>query len=82
MIKIDTNRTCFESAKIITNHQPIKPLWQLECDEWQAIKIALGSTLCYKFNPNSKEFDEAMAIGMNGRICDLEDTIKIEYVKH
>lgn len=82
MVKIDTNRTVFEKAKIKTNNNPNYYLWQLECDDMQAIKMALASTICYEIDPNSDEFMDAMIRGMSGRLCDLEDTIDIEYVRY
>ena len=82
MIKLDSNRTCFEPEKITTNHKPDKLIWQLECDEWQAVKIALASTLCYTVNPSSKEFDDIMGKKLSGKLCDIEDIVDIEYVKY
>ena len=81
MVKIDNNRTVYEKAKITTNNKPTSFLYELPFEDYQAIKVSLVSTLCYNINPNSIEFEDAIIKGMNGRICDLEDTIDIEYIR-
>lgn len=83
MVEIDNKRTVFEKAKFTTNNNPNSYLWQLDIEDYQAIKIALASSLMTynEINPNSEEFMQAMTEGMSGRLCDLEDTIEIEYIK-
>ena len=82
MVKTIIPRKHDEKAKIITNNNPAHYLWQLDCDDWQIIKMAVAKSLfSFGINPNEKEFDEEMTIAMSGRVCDLEDTIEIEYTK-
>ncbi len=80
MIAIDNNRTVFERSKISTDNKPVDFICQLSETDQQIVKMALVSTLCYQFEPTSEEFEDALSNGLNGRLCDLEDTIDIEYV--
>ena len=71
-----------ETEKVFTGSSPTKYICQLPEGEIAAIKAALTSALLRELDCDidSEEFAEALERGMDGRLCDLEDIIEIEYL--
>ena len=80
MVKIDTEKTVFEKTSICTDNKPTDFIFCMDAKDQHAIKLALVSTLSNELSPNSKEFEELLEAGMSGRLCDLEDTLDIQYI--
>lgn len=80
MVQIDTSKTVFEKTSISTDNKPTDFICQLDSKDQHVIKLALVTQLANTMSPRSKEFEELLDAGMNGRLCDIEDTLDIHYM--
>lgn len=81
MVRI-AEKTALETARIITSYDRGTFVAAMDSRDQHNLKVALISSLCANhLELGSEEFEEAYENGMNSRLCDLEDTISITYIK-